>query len=217
MPQRRLILGIKHQTPAAARSDELAAERAVAQPELVPLVDVRVAHPLRAPLLVLPMLVHERAERAAVAFLERAPTALAELLDVVQFIDHLRIELFGALFLIAQQRPRRAREAGEEEEEVVLEVVERLNADRTRPRLYGAAAMEVEAGDAAVRGDVLVLLADRLAQAVDLDLAGQPRHFARMQQPLAVLVERADERRGEAARGAEAGAGGEIGERGDFD
>src|SRR5947199_6345269 len=38
-----------------------------------------------------------------------------------------------------------------------------------------------------------------------------------MQEPLAVLVERADERRGEAAGRAEAGAGREVGERGDLD
>src|SRR5438876_268241 len=81
----------------------------------------------------------------------------------------------------------RAREAGEEEEEVVLEVEERLHADRQRPRLDGAVGVEVEAGDAAVRGDVLVLFADRLAQPLDLDLAGQARDLARMQQPLAVL------------------------------
>ena len=37
------------------------------------------------------------------------------------------------------------------------------------------------------------------------------RHFARMQQPLAMLVERAEQRGGEAAGRAEAGAGGDVG------
>src|SRR5205085_8543261 len=115
------------------------------------------------------------------------------------------------------QLPRRAREAGEEEEEVVLEVEERVHADRQRPRLDRAVGMKVEAGDAAVRRDVLVLLPDRLAQPIDLDLASEPRHFARMKQPLPPVVERADERRGEAARRAETGAGREIGEGGDLD
>ncbi len=43
--QAPVILGIEHQKAAAARADQLAAERAVAPPELVPFVDLRVAHP----------------------------------------------------------------------------------------------------------------------------------------------------------------------------
>ena len=38
-------------------------------------------------------------------------------------------------------------------------------------------AVEGEAGDAAKRGDILVLLADWLAEAPDLDLAGELREL----------------------------------------
>ena len=66
-----MILGVEHQKAAAARADEFAAERAVAPPELVPLVDLRVAHPFRAALLVLPVLVHQLAEPRGIGLLER--------------------------------------------------------------------------------------------------------------------------------------------------
>ncbi len=61
-PQAPMVLGVEHQEAAAAGADQLAAERAVLPAELVPLVDLRVAHAHRAPLLVLPVLVHQLAE-----------------------------------------------------------------------------------------------------------------------------------------------------------
>src|SRR5437868_4021321 len=126
------------------------------------------------------MLVHQRAELARVALFERPPTARAEVLDVMKVLEHGRIQIFGTLLLIAQQRSSRARKAGEKEKEVVLEIEERVHADRQRARLDAAVGMKIEAGDAAVRRDVLVLFADRLAQALDLDLASHTRHFARV-------------------------------------
>ena len=62
-----MILGVEHQEAAAAGADQLAADRAVLPPELVPLVDLRVAHAAGAPLLVLPVLVHQLAEGGRVA------------------------------------------------------------------------------------------------------------------------------------------------------
>ena len=63
----------------------------------------------------------------------------------------------------------------------------------------------------------MVLLADRLAQPVDLDVAGLLGELARMDQHLAMAVERLEQRGREAARGAEPGAGRNIGHRGDFE
>ena len=83
--------------------------------------------------------------------------------------------------------------------------------------LDAAVRVEREAGEAAVRGDVLVLLADRLAEPVDLDLARQLGELARMQQPAPVRVERLEQRRREAARRAEAGAGRDVGQRRDLE
>ena len=113
--------------------------------------------------------------------------------------------------------PARAREAGEEEQQVVFEVEQRVDRDLQRLGLDRAVRVEREAGQAAVRGDVLVLLADRLAQPIDLDLAGLLGELARMQQPAPVRVERLQQRGGEAARRAEAGARRDVGQRRDFD
>ena len=77
--------------------------------------------------------------------------------------------------------------------------------------------MEAELGDSAIRGDVLVLLSDRLVQAVDLDLAGRAREVVRQDRAAAMRVERLHERGRETAGRAEAGAGGDVGERGDLD
>src|SRR5947207_7352777 len=44
LPQPPMILGIKEQKPAAPRADQLAADGAILPSQLVPLVDVRVAH-----------------------------------------------------------------------------------------------------------------------------------------------------------------------------
>ena len=54
---------------------------------------------------------------------------------------------------------------------MVLQVVERALADLQRPGLDLPVGQEAEAGDPAEGRDVLVLLADRLLENVDLDLA----------------------------------------------
>jgi len=156
------------------------------------------------------VLVHDLAEQRRLAGLERLATAVAELLDVVQVVDHRRVGLPGALILILQDVARAAREPGEEQQQVILELVERGLVDRERLGADLAGAIELEARDPAVGGDVLVLLADRPAEPVDLDLAGEPREIARQQQAALEAVQRLEQRRGEAARRAEPGAGRDI-------
>src|SRR5690242_10032267 len=60
--QALLLLGVEHQEAAAASPDQLAADGAVVEREVVPLVDLRIRHAARALALVLPMLVHQLAE-----------------------------------------------------------------------------------------------------------------------------------------------------------
>src|SRR3954454_11724343 len=73
MPQLRLVfLGVEHQEAAAAGADQLAAERAVGAREIVPFVDLRIAHAATARLLALPMLVHQPRELSQVTALQRA-------------------------------------------------------------------------------------------------------------------------------------------------
>src|SRR5438874_2468607 len=103
MPQRFPILRIEQQESAAARADQLSTDRAIAPPELVPLVDLRIAHAARAPLFVLPMLVHQLTEFVAPSRFERGLTSESEVLDVMQVVDHLRIVGLGTRLLILQQ------------------------------------------------------------------------------------------------------------------
>ena len=163
------------------------------------------------------MLVHEAAEPADVALLEGGLRALAQVLDVVKAVDHRLVMRAAPRILVLQDARGRAREAGEEEEQAVLEREAGLLIDRERRGIDRAVFPEREAGQATEGGDVLVLLADGLAQQVDLDVAGLLGQLARVNQRAAVGVERAQERSGEAARGTEASAGGDVGKGGDLD
>ena len=62
MAQFGFVVGVKHQKAAAARANQLAADRAVLDREFIPLVDLGVRHAAGTPLFVLPMLVHQLAE-----------------------------------------------------------------------------------------------------------------------------------------------------------
>ena len=81
----------------AARTDELAAKRAVRHGEVVPVVDLGIAHAARAFLLALPVHVHEPGELVQVAAFE-CPLALeAEVLDEMEVLYHA---LVGGLALV---------------------------------------------------------------------------------------------------------------------
>ena len=72
--------------------------------------------------------------------------------------------------------------------------------------------LKAKAGDAAIGRDELVLLADRLAQSIDLDMAGLLRELPRADDASLVGVKRAQQRRREAAGRPEPGAGRDIGQ-----
>ena len=85
---------------------------------------------------------------------------------------------FVRCVLVLQDAAGAPRNSREEEQEVVFQVEEGLAVQLQRDRLDAVVRVESEAGDAAVGGDVLVLLADGLLEAVDLDLAGQSGQMA---------------------------------------
>ena len=96
----------------------------------------------------------------------------------------LRVVLLALDVLLLEDLAGRPRVAGEEQQQVVFQVVERPLADLQRPGLHLAVGQEAEAGDPAEGRDVLVLLADRLLEDVDLDLAGLLGQLAGMDQVL---------------------------------
>ncbi len=134
------------------------------------------------------MFVHDGGEAAQVPLLDRLFALIAELLDLVQVIDHAAIAAARLLILFGQNRRGRAREAGEEQQEVVFEVVEGLAGKREGRYIHASIPAEFEGGDAAKRRDVLILFSDRFAQQVDFNMAGLlrqnlPRHEILIQRP----------------------------------
>ena len=77
--------------------------------------------------------------------------------------------------------------------------------------------MKRKGRDATDGGDVLVLLADGLTEFVELDVAGLLGELGGGNQALLRRVEGLEQGGGEAARGAEAGAAGDIGHRGELE
>jgi hypothetical protein len=195
-----MILRVEQQEPPAPRAHELAADGAILQRQLVPLVDLRVAHAARPALLLLPLIVHQRPESRGITLHQRVARAEAQRLHLVQVLQHPGVALFTAGLLVGEDAARAAREAGEEQQQVVLQVEQRVHRHLERLGVHGAVGMEREAGHATVGGDVLVLLAHRFAQAVDLDVAGQLGQLARVQQAFPVRVQRLQQRRREAPR-----------------
>ena len=85
----------------------------------------------------------------------------------------------GALVLVGQHRRGRARLAGVEQQQLVAQPPQDARVELERLDLDAAVGVERVGADAAVRGHVGVLLADRLAQHVDLDLARRLGQAAR--------------------------------------
>src|SRR4051812_31686258 len=121
MAQSVVIACIEHQKPSTARAHKLAADRAVRSAELVPVVDLRVAHSSGAALFVLPMLVHQLSEQPWGAIFERLLALQAEFLHVVKIPQHLAVALLRARVLILQDAARASRESGEKKQQVVLQ------------------------------------------------------------------------------------------------
>ncbi len=119
-----------------------------------------------------PVFVHQFAETPVVAALQRLFDAQAELFDEMQIIEHGGIAKVRPDFLIVQHRGCVARIAGEEHHQVLFQIVKRIVTDVERRNLDLIVFLELEAGQAAVRSDVLILFTDRLLQRFDFDPAG---------------------------------------------
>src|SRR5258706_9654724 len=119
--------------------------------------------------------------------------------------------------LIFQDVARAAREASENQHQVVFEPVQQFHVELQRPGYDAVVGVEVEAGHAAVRGDIGILFPDRLAKLVHLDITRQLRELRGMQHVAAVRVERLQQRWREAPRRSETSARRDVGERCDLD
>src|SRR4029453_5865354 len=111
-------------------------------------------------------------------------------LDEMEVVGHLLVVLAALGVLLAKDLGRRARVPGEEQQEVVLETEKGVLIDAQRPGLDLTGGLKAEARNAAVRRDVLILLADRFLQALELDVAGLFRELLRVDQVPSARAER---------------------------
>src|SRR5271170_5049462 len=125
----------------------------------------------------------------------------------MEILEHFLAVLFGALVLIAQDFGCIARRAGEEKQEVVFEIRERV---RRHFQWLGDDAIvrqKLEASDSAKRRDVLILLADRLMKQIYFNAASLLGEFLWRDKISLQRVQCAKKRGGEAARRTESSAG----------
>ena len=108
------------------------------------------------------MHVHQLGELIQIAGFHRILALQSEFLDEMQIVDHVLVFLFALGVLLFQNAGGRARIAREKQQQVVLQIVQRLLRDLQRPRFDFAVGVKAETRDAAERGDVLVLFSDRL-------------------------------------------------------
>ena len=137
---------------------------------------------------------------------------VAELLDAVHALDGRVLVLDDRLGLLLEHRRRRALDAGVVDDEVRLELVDDLVAQREALDLDGAVGLERQRADAAERRDVLVLLADRLLEEIDLELAGLARELLGRDELALERVQAVEQGDREAARRAETRVGGHVGQ-----
>ncbi len=184
---------------------------------IIPIVNDCVTHAGATDFFALPMHVHEAGEFVEVAGFKALEGFVAELFGEMHVVEHRLVVALGLLVLIFEDRGGAARVAGEKQQEVVLEVEERLFGN-TRGAVFDAAVfVKREGGDTSDGGDVLVLFTDGFAEFVELDVAGLFGELGGGDKALLRRMERFKERGREAAGGAEAGAAGDVGHRGEFD
>ena len=164
-----------------------------------------------------PVLVHELAEPCRITGLERVADAESDFLHSAHALDHRLVSLLGPAALIVQDRIGCSRAPREEHQEALLELVHRRRPDVEGRDRHAAVLVELEAGDAAECGDVLILLPDRSAEKIDLDSRRPRQRGRRRSRARASTRERAQQADGERARRTEAGSGGDVREADDLD
>ena len=148
--------------------------------------------------------------------MDRVAAAIAEVAHVVKVVDHRLIVLLAAVVLLLEDAARGAIEPRRHHHQVVLQQVDDLVGRVERTGVDLPVLTKIERRQAAERGDVLVLLSDRFLQQIQLDVAGHLGQLAGMDEVPLLLVEDLEQAGGEAARGAEAGPRGNVGDAGDL-
>src|SRR5579872_953341 len=211
------VLGVEQQEATAARADELAADGAVLKRMRITAIDAIVAHASRAGAFVRPVLIQQLPVATRAAFLQLVARRQAELFRKVEILDHLLVALERALFLIVQHLGGVANITGEEHHEVRFEVRQRVIGNGETLKRHRAVVVEIESGNTADRGDVLILLADGLLQCLDFNVTRLGGDFGRRNMLALIGVHGAKESDSERPRRPKTGARRNIRHAGDLD
>src|SRR5258705_10696620 len=132
MAQLVSVASVEQQKAAAARTDKFAANGSILHAEVIPLIDMGIAHATGPALLVLPMLMHQRAKLRRLTRFKKRFALQPELLDEMQVGDHVLVAALGLGVLILQDRAGAAREPGEEKQQIVFKIEFRIHRDPER-------------------------------------------------------------------------------------
>ena len=132
MAQADFVLGVKHQKASPSRSDEFSTERPIRERVIVQFVDFAIANTRIAMLLMLPVNVHQSGEFRDVSLFQRQLRRESYLLREMQILRHLFVRLPALVILLFQNLGCGARVSGEEQQEVVLQIEQRLFGNRER-------------------------------------------------------------------------------------
>jgi len=164
----------------------------------------------------LPMHIHQLPELADLPLLQRRLALPAKFLDKMQIVDHLAFAVFAFVILFFQDGGSIARITGKEQQQVILQLVQRFRRNFQRPGFDGVVRQKAETGQAAIRGDILILLADRFPQTVDFDIASLLRQLIRMDQVPLRRMQRPQQPGRKTAGRSQAGSRRDIGHTGNF-
>ncbi len=88
MSQPHLFLGVEHEKSAAASADQLTADGAVLESQLIPPVYVFIGHFAGPLLLSLPVVIHQFAERMQILAFQGIANFVAQFFDIMQVLGH---------------------------------------------------------------------------------------------------------------------------------
>src|SRR3990172_1971009 len=121
----------------------------------------------------LPVLMHQLTKLHGIACFQRFFATIANFFDEMKILDHFVVAVLRAIFLILENTAGVTRIARKKQQDVVLKIKKCVHGYLERHGSYTVIFMESKAGQAAIRSDVLILFTDRLAQAVNFNMASQ--------------------------------------------
>ena len=160
---------------------------------------------------------HDFGKASQVARLERRFAFVTQLFYAVQVVEHRLVALIAASILIFEDGRRVSRVVRKKQRQIVFQVVQGHRVQPQRCHRDAVVGPEFETCDPAERSDVLVLLADRLSQQIQLNVTGLLRKLLPADVVPFHAVERPQQGGRETSGRSQAGSGGNVRHADDLD